>query len=241
MEFFLFGLALIAFWAEPSAAALLLRCALFACGRFSPRAALALSGIASLGVCAGGLAWRSSLRISPRMALTAVTAFAGGALGRAALLMLTARFPGSLTLARVQGAPLLALTLLTFIPGGRLPEPRSRVGYALLCALLAAVDGFLGAGSMTLTALLRADGVHRDALPADTLVLTLCAQAGALLLTGLCGAAQTFPARMLVLTAAGAALGACMQKQRSALPSGTRTALRGYLALSALSCLEQAV
>lgn len=248
MDFFLCTAAFFAFYAGHPASALLLRCGLAACARFSPRAALALAAVASFSGASAGLLCRGGLgaAASGQRGLCAACGFAGGVMGRALLLMLTARFPSSTALARVQGIPLLLLFLLSLLPPrrqARLPlTPLRLAGYALLCA---GIDGFFGAGSIPLFALAALGGVRRRRdLPAGALLTTLCAQTGALLLTILTGQAQIFPPRMLLWLALGAALGAASgetQKERGAFHNGMRAALKTYGILAACSCIEQAV
>lgn len=243
--------AFLCFWLGFPAPALVLRCGLNASLRFSPRAALALGAVASVcgAVCA--LLRRGGLRAAPHAArLPALAcAFAGGTLGRALLLMLVARFPGSLTLARIQLAPLLSLTLLALIP---LQPPRrgplAPRTLGALCLLFALADGFLGAGGMLLATRFLPSPIvrarHRPATPA--LLLTAGAQTGALALTLCAGAAQVFPARMLLAVALGASLGAlageCLpQSKRGTLLWGMRAAVKVYWAVAVLALAEQAL
>lgn len=241
MELVLFGAALCAFFAGGPSAALLLRCGLNASLRFSPRAALALSSLCALSGALCQLIARGGLRAvhGPRAAL-ATLCFTGGVLGRALLLMLVARFPDSLLLLRVQALPLLLITLCAVLPmRPRLPIPAPAAAF-----LASALGGFLGAGEAVLLPPLLPAGVHRGRQSGAALLASACAQGGALLLTLLCGAAQIFPARLLLFAALGAALGAlCAEgcKERGALHRGMRAALLVYGFLAALACAEQAL
>lgn len=247
MDWFLGGAALLFFLAGHPASALLMRCALAASQRFSPRAALALSAVSALSGAAAGLLCRGGLRAVPKTqaSVSLWAGFIGGTLGRAALLMLSARAASSLTLARVQMIPLLLLALLSLLPthvlGLRVTSSSQLFGFSLLCA---AADGFLGAGGMPLFALAGQPGVQRRyGAPSCALLMSAAAQTGAILLTLLCGQAQVFPSRMLVFLALGSALGTVIaekQKERGALHRGMRAALKVYLVLSALACIEQA-
>ena len=83
MEIALFSSAWLAFSLSPSLAPLTLRGGLAACLRFSPRAALALSGLAALWGCLGALAARGGLHaVPPGQRLPIVIAgITGGAIG----------------------------------------------------------------------------------------------------------------------------------------------------------------
>lgn len=232
------------------ASALLLRCGLNASVRFSPRAALALSAFASLCAAAAALIRRGGLRAAPASARwPALTcAFLGGTLGRSLLLMFVARFSGSLMLARLQAIPLLALCLPALMPArvGRRGEEPSFASLCGICALCAAIDGFFGAGGLLMAdALLPRPLVRHVRAPTSLALLTaLGGQAGAILLTLCVGAAQVFPARMLLGVALGAALGALaaesIQKERGVPFKGMRIALKAYLSAAVLAMLEQA-
>ena len=162
--------------------------------------------------------------------------------------MFTARFTGSLPLLRLQVVPLLMLCLLALLPQraahrpSRAPRPAV---FAALCFFCGVVDGFFGAGGQLLFYGLWPPQIvrRRFSSPALPLLLTVCAQAGALLLTTCAGASQIFPGRMVALLAAGSALGALAcehQKKRGSLFMGTSAALRVYLMLCALAGMEQA-
>ena len=242
MELFLCIAAFWAFWASGPSGALLLRCGLDACLRFSPRSAIALSSLCALCAAAASLPLRGGLRAVHGPPDRLVTAgFVGGVLGRALLLMACARFPGSLALRRIQALPLLLLVLL---PAKRHP-PRPARAPVLAALLCAAAGGFFGAGDALLLSRLLPGGIERRrGLSSDALLVRLCAQAGALLLTLLSGAAQVFPPRMLAEAAVGAAAGALFGeygKKRGALPSGMRAAARVYEISAALACAEQAL
>ena len=103
---------------------------------------------------------------------------------------------------------------------------------------------FLGAGEAALLSLAPVPGVRRGRQSGDALLLTVCAQGGALLLTLLCSAAEIFPARLLAAMALGAALGALAAeqcKERGALHRGMRAALLIYGFFAVLACAEQAL
>lgn len=247
MDFALCFAALLFFSAGHPASALLLRCGLEACQRFSPRAAIALASFASLCAAAAGLLCRSRLKSVPakQRSICAVASFVGGCIGRALLLMFTARFPGTLTLTRAQMIPLLLFALLAIHTPmhGRLPL--SPVPFALLILLCSLIDGFFGAGGMAFFSLAALGGINRGrAAPSCALLMTVIAQASALLVTMLCGETQVFPGRMLTLLAAGSAIGALVceqQKERGAFSYRLRTALWVYLVLAAASCIEQGI
>lgn len=241
MELILFCAAMSAFFSGGPSAALLMRCALNASQRFSPRAALALSALCALCGALTQLLARGGLRAVPGpRALTAALGFSGGVLGRALLLMLVARFPDSRTLAGVQALPLLAVFLCAVLPR----QARSG-GLALALSLpAAALGGFLGAGESVIVLLALPAGLHAGRQSAAALLLTVCAQGGALLLTLLCGAAQVFPSRLLAALMLGAALGALAAeqcKERGALHRGMRAALLVYGFFAVLACAEQAL
>ena len=232
------------------APALLLRCGLSASLRFSPRAALALSGLAALCGDGAALLSRGGLRAAPAPARARLipVAFAGGTLGRSLLLMFTAGHTGSLPLLRLQVIPLLLLCLLSLLPARVGAWPKRAAGpaaFRALCFFCGVVDGFFGAGGALLFSGLWPQRIERRRFssPALPLLLTVCAQGGALLLTVCAGATQVFPARMLLLLALGCALGALAaerQRDRGAFARGASVALRSYLLLCALSGMEQA-
>ena len=118
MELALFAASFLFFYLGFPEPALFLRCGLAASLRFSPRAALALSGIAALCGSLAALFARGGLGAAPAPARSRLipATFAGGTLGRSLLLMFTARFTGSLPLLRVQVVPLLMLCLLFLLP-----------------------------------------------------------------------------------------------------------------------------
>lgn len=241
MELILFLAALGAFFAGGPFAALLLRAGLDASLRFSPRAALALASLCALSGAGAQLLARGGVRAVPgSRAALALAGFAGGVLGRAALLMLVARRPDSLFLAQMHALPLLLVFLCALLPL-RLPPPMFPSALALPAAV---VGGFLGAGEAALLSLAPVPGVRRGRQSGDALLLTVCAQGGALLLTLLCGAAEIFPARLLAAMALGAALGALAAeqcKERGALHRGMRAALLIYGFFAVLACAEQAL
>lgn len=248
MALFLLAFTALAHWADYPAAMLLVRCGLVASNRFSPRAAIALSSLVGLVSALTGLLSRRGLRAVPgaQRSLTAIAAFVGGVLGRSFLLMWTARFPGSLELARMQSIPLLLMSLFALIPRplSRCSLQEKRGSYIFLCTMTSILEGFFGAGGLAVYAMTCSDAIRRAQIPATALLTLLCAQAGALLLTFLCGAAMVFPFHMLLMTCAGAALGALFceaQKKRGAALHGMRIALKLYLLLAALSCLEQSL
>lgn len=242
MALFLGIAAGCAFGFHPLAAAMLLRCGLVAGLRFSPRAAMALSALASLSACATAMLHRG--RISwPRSGWVPSAAFAGGTLGRALLLMLTSRFTGSLMLLRTQAIPLLLLCLPVWFPAT--PVRRRSVLTPNLCAALAFVcgliEGFYGAGGLPLYIRFSPTTIRRRALPTLALCVPLFAQAGALALTLACNASQVFPSRMLVMVLLGAALGSLTSEKRRGMPSSQgHAALNILLLLLALAGLEHA-
>ena len=238
MEIALFFSAWLAFSLSPALAPLTLRGGLAACLRFSPRAALALSGLAALWGCLGALAPRGGLHaVPPGQRLPIVIAgITGGTSGRMLLLMFVARFSGSLELARTQALPLLALTLAALLPGSlqHVPLPRTRIGLYLFSLLCAFVGGCFGCGALTVFGLAANSGVHRR---------TDAQASAALLLTLLSGGAQVFPPRMLLALSSGALLGGWRfekSKKRGEIRRGLRTALGVYALLSALAGVEQA-
>lgn len=249
MEIALFSSAWLLFSLSPVLAPLALRGGLAACLRFSPRAAVALASVAALFGCLGVLSARGGLRAVPpgQRLSAAIAGMTGGTLGRMLLLMFVARFSGSLELARMQAFPLLALTLAALLPARlrRIPLPRTHMSL-FLCALPDAwIDGFLGSGALALFHLFAHDGVRRKAgaSPSAALLLTLTAQASALLLTLLSGGAQVLPPRMLAVLSAGALIGGWRFekiKKRGEIRRGLRIALGGYALLSALAGIEQA-
>lgn len=241
MELILFCAAMGAFFAGGPSAALLIRCALDASQRFSPRASLALSALCALCGAMTQLLARGGLRAvpGPRASMAAL-GFIGGVLGRALLLMLVARFPDSLTLSRVQALPLLLLFLCAALP----KRKRLPLSPLALSLPVAALGGFLGAGEAGILQLVLPSGLHAARQSAAALLLTVCAQGGALLLTLLCGAAQVFPAHLLAALMLGAALGSLAAEQcreRGALHRGMRAALLVYGFFAALACAEQAL
>lgn len=246
MELFLFSAALGAFSLLPSGAPVLLRCGLSACLRFSPRAALALSSLAALSGHASMLACRGGLRGVPLRLRTpvAAAAFFGGTLGRMLLMMFTARFSGSLSLSRIQAMPLVLLALAAAFPQ-RMRLPRSRAGlfaFSLLCAM---ADGFFGCGGSALFLLFGHGGISRRRFSPSgaALLLGSLAHLSAILLTLLSGAAEIFPARMLLTLICASALGGAVfekAKKRSPVKAGLRTALCLYMLLAALAGAEQA-
>lgn len=226
---------------------LFVRCGLSASLRFSPRAALALSGVAALSGAGAALAARGGLRAVPAPARDTLlpASFAGGTLGRSLLLMFTSIDHGSLPLLRLQVVPLLLLCLLCLLPARAARRAGGPGTLRAACLLCGAVDGFFGAGGALLLGGLQPPSIERRRFaPASLpLLLTVCAQGAALLLTVCCGAAQVFPARMVLLLAAGSALGALTAEQRAgggALFSHLRAGLRAYLLLAALAGVEQA-
>lgn len=248
MAFFLGGAAFLAFLAGYPASALLLRCALEASERFSPRAALALASVAALSGALCALIARGGLRPLPpsRRAVAASAAFVGGTLGRSALVLYASRFTGSLELTQAQAGPLLLLVSVSLYAVFRQPfaRPEGRGGLFLLALLSGLVDGLFGAGGMALLALFSPGGVRRrEGVPSSlALLVSLCAQSGALLLTLCAGAAQVLPPRMLLGLALGAAAGGCLaQKQRGTPGKGLRAALMTYLVVAVLAILEQAL
>lgn len=244
MEGVLFACAALAFWLSPTLAPLVLRCGLAASLRFSPRAAVALSAVSALFGHLGALAARGGLRsVPPGQRLpAALSGIVGGTLGRMALLLFAARFTGSLPLARVQAIPLLLLTLLTLLPERlrRLPPPRTPRRFTLWGISAALLSGGLGGGALALFSLAAQTGVRRTSPSSGPLLLSLCAQASALLLTLLSGGAQIFPARMLAALALGAWFGGWQSQKRGKGHQRLLTALKVYAILAALSGTEQA-
>ena len=255
MELALFAASFLFFYLGFPAPALFLRCGLAASLRFSPRAALALSGIAALCGSLAALFARGGLGAAPAPARSRLipAAFAGGTLGRSLLLMFTARFTGSLPLLRVQVVPLLMLCLLFLLPqtGAAHPAPQrsprmsGAAAFGWLCFFCGMVDGFFGAGGQLLFLGLFPVRIvrRRFSVPASAALLTACAQAGALLLTAYSGAEQVFPGQMVALLSFGAALGALAaeaEQKRGPLAMGTSAALKVYLILSALAGVEHA-
>lgn len=232
------------------APALLLRCGLSASLRFSPRAALALSGVAALCGDGAALVARGGLHAAPAPARARLipVAFAGGTLGRSLLLMFTAGHTGSLPLLRLQVIPLLMLCLLSLLPARAGAWPKRAHGpaaFRALCFFCGIVDGFFGAGGTLLFSGLWPQRIERRRFssPALPLLLTVCAQAGALLLTACAGASQVFPVQMVLMLGLGSALGALAaerQREHGAFWRGAGVALRVYLLLCALSGMEQA-
>lgn len=246
MELFLSLAALCAFSILPAGAPVLLRCGLAACLRFSPRAALALSALASLSGCASMLFCRCGVRgiLLRQRVPVAAAAFLGGTLGRMLLIMFTARFSGSLALARVQAAPLFLLALAAWFPR-QMRMPCSRTGLFAFSLLCAAIEGFFGCGGAILFLLAGRSGVHRRhaSPPGGALLLGIIAQISALLLTHLSGAAEIFPAQLLLSLSAASTLGGVIfekAKKRSPIKTGLRMALLLYTCLSALAGIEQA-
>jgi len=246
MELFLSLAALCAFSLLPASAPLMLRLGLSACLRFSPRAALALSSVAALSGSIAMLLCRGSLRAvaHAQRKPAALAAVFGGTAGRMLLLMFTARFSGSLALARIQTVPLMLLALAASLPR-QMHLPRSRAGFFVYALLCAACEGFFGCGGMALFLLAGYSGVRRRRVspPGAALLLGTIAQLSALLLTQFSGAAEIFPARLPLSLAAAAWLGGAVfekTKKRGAIQKGLRIALYVYMMLAALSCAEQA-
>jgi len=246
MEAILFLFSWLAVFLSPALAPAALRCGLCACLRFSPRAALALASLSSCFSCAGQLLCRGFLRAVPcaQRTFSALAAVLGGTAGRMAVLMFTARFSGSLSLARLQSLPLVVLSAAALLPP-RLRLPRSRAGLFFFSLACAWADGFFGCGGILLFMRLNAGGVRRKAgsPPGAALLLGMLSQLCALLLTLLSGAAQVFPVRTLLAVSLGATLGAvCFEKQkkRAAAAKGLRIALVVYVLLAALAGAEQA-
>lgn len=249
MTFFLGVAAFLAFGAGYPASSLMLRCTLEASERFSPRSALALSSVAALCGAASALLARGGIRqlvVPGGLATASSAAFMGGTLGRCALLIYASHFTGSLELSRMQAAPLLALSSAALCALWRQPfmRPEGRGGLFLLALLCGLCDGLFGAGGMALLALFSPGGVRRrSGAPSSlSLLISLCAQAGALLLTLCAGAAQVFPSRMLLFLALGSAAGGFLaQKERGTSLKGLRAALIAYWIVALLSVLEQAL
>jgi len=246
MELFLSLAALYAFALLPAGAPVLLRCGLAACLRFSPRAALALSSCAALAASASMLLCRGGLRAAPasQRAPVAAAALMGGTSGRMLLVMFTARFSGSLALAKMQAAPLVLLALAAAFPR-RLRLPASRTGLFFFALLCASVEGFFGCGGTALFLLAGQHGVRRQRFSPSgaALLLGFAAQLSALLLTHFSGAAEIFPVRLPLALAAASALGGTgfeKTKKRSPVKKGLRIALCMYMLLAALSGAEQA-
>lgn len=246
MELFLSFAALCAFSLLPAGAPLLLRCGLSACLRFSPRAALALSSVAALSACMAMLLCRGGLRAVPpaQRSPAALAGLLGGTTGRMLLLLFTARFSGSLELARVQAAPLVLLTAACQFPLC-LSLPNSRKGFFMLSLLYALMDGFFGCGCTALSVLFSKHRICRKSasVPGAALLCSFTAQSCALLLTLLSGAAQIFPLRMLIALCTAAAFGGAIfekTKKRSLLQGRLRMALCVYMLLAALAGVEQA-
>lgn len=252
MEFAMALSAFLCFWPGFPAPALVLRCGLNASLRFSPRAALALSALASFCGAAGALLYRGGLWAAPQAARgpTLIGSFLGGTLGRAWLLMFVARFSGSLMLARLQALPLLLLVALALLPARaparRIQDP-SAVRLGALCLFCAAADGFFGAGGPLLFARLLPPPILRSrSAPSSTaLLVAMGGQAGAIALTLCAGAAQVLPPLMLLSVALGSLLGslaagAGQNAGRGTLSKGMRTALGVYLCFAMLALLEQA-
>ena len=249
MEIALFASAWLVFSLSPALAPLALRDGLAACLRFSPRAALALSGLAALWGCLGALVGRGGLHIVPpgQRLPVVIAGITGGTIGRMLLLMFVARFSGSLELARMQALPLLALTLAALLPASlrRVPLPSTRIGLYLFSLLCAFVGGYFGCGALAVFGLTVNGGVHRrkDAPASAALLLALTAHASALLLTLLSGGAQVFPRRVILALSSGAFLGGWRfekSKKRGEVRRGLCTALEVYALLAALSGVEQA-
>ena len=246
MELFLSAAALCAFALLPAGAPLLLRCGLSACLRFSPRAALALASAAALAAGLTMLLGRRGLRavLPAQRSPAALAGVLGGTMGRMLMLLFTARFSGSLELARVQSVPLLLLAAAALFPR-RLPLPKTKAvffAFSLLCAL---TEGFFGCGAPPLFMLTGKESLRRRRFspPGAALLLTIAAQLSALLLTLLSGAAQVFPLRMLLALCLSSALGSLIFehiKKRAAIHRGLRIALLVYLLLAALAGVEQA-
>lgn len=249
MEILLFFCSLLSFALCPGAAPLALRCGLAACMRFSPRASCALSGIAAFSGYLTAFMMRGGLRASSILSSASLlSAFAGGVVGRMALIAFTAHFSGSLALSRVHALPLVFLAVVSLplsFPMLHLSRVPGLVSPAL--AFLAAVlDGFCGAGSCILLSLCCLTNVRRirSRLPVPALALSLPALLGALLLAHFSGSAQVFPTRMVLSLCAGSACGAGIfehTKKHGALRFRMRAVLAVYIILAALSCAEQAL
>lgn len=246
MELFLSFAALCAFSLLPAGAPVLLRCGLSACLRFSPRAALALSSVAALSACMAMLLCRGGLRVvlHAQRSPAALAGLLGGTTGRMLLLLFTARFSGSLELARMQAAPLLLFAAACLLPF-RFSPSGSRAGLFLFSLPCALIDGFFGCGGAVLFFLFGKTGVRRRTffLPGAALLCGMTAHVSALLLTLLSGAAQIFPPRTLIALCISASLGGTIfekKKKRSPLEQRLRIALCVYLLLAALAGVEQA-
>lgn len=251
MELALFFASALFFAFGFPAPSLLVRLALGASRLLSPRTSLTLSGLCALSGALAALLSRGAARSAPAPARERLplAAFGGGALGRALLLAFCARFPSSLPLARLQAAPLLLLCLLSLLPeraSRPARTPPRPAAFRALCLLCGAAEGFLGAGGALLFSALWPPGIvrRRFSSSALALLLTVCAQAGALLAAGCAGASQDLPVRLAAALAAGAALGALVgerEKKRGPLGLRLALALRVYLLLCALAGVEQAV
>lgn len=245
MELVLCLAACASFWGELPLAPLLLRCALEASQRFSPRAALALSALAALSGCLSGWLARGGMRTLRASAFLIPASFAGGTLGRALVLMVVSRFSGSLALAQLHAPALLLLTAFA-LASIRLRSPQRPSSLAALAFFCGAADGFLGAGGVLILERAMPQSImRRSNTPTAALLAGFSSQLGALLLTLAADAAEVFPGRMLAPLMLGAALGAFFSqpfksKKRGAIPMGLRLALRAYLFFAALSCAEQA-
>lgn len=247
MELALFAAACLCFAISPSLAGLALRCGLAACLRFSPRAALALAGVADFSANAAMLLRRGGLRAVPiaQRSPVVLAGVFGSVIGRMLMLLFVARFSGSLALLRAQAAPLLLLALLALPQGGlrRFSFPQGKLRLFALALFCAMIDGLCGAGGAVLFSLAARGGSRRNRPPSAAALLSVCAQASAILLTLLSGAAQVFPMRLLLFLSLGAAGGALIfeqRKKRGAILSGLRIALNVYLLCAALAGAEQA-
>lgn len=235
--------AFACFFAGHPAPALVLRCGLSACMRFSPRAALGLSGLAALFACALCLAHRAvTRRIAPVHPALPVCAFLGGSLGRAVVLMMDAALPSSLSLLRVQAVPLAVLTAASIFVRPPRRDASLRAA-AVLAFILAALDGFFGADTTLLLTSLTRTGIARRRVPSASLLACLCAQLGATLLTHFTGAALIFPTRMYVFMLTGAALGVLLgqtTKERGKFPPALPVLVSVYGLIAALACVGHA-
>ena len=246
MDFLLCIYAFISFGVGFPASALFLRCGLEASLHFSPRTAIELATLSSLSGALALLLIRGPTSVPCKQrALCMGPAFVGGCIGQALLLMFSARFPGSITLARLQIVPLFLFTiaaLLTRISECFSLNSRRLLLISLLCSL---IDGFFGAGGLILFSLFTTGGVkRRQQIPSCALLVTCISRASALLLILLTGEAQLLPSRMVIAVAAGSAAGAVLwayKNERGTLAKGLRTALTVYLVLAAASCAEQAI
>ena len=235
--------ACLCFFAGFPIPALVLRCGLSACMRFSPRAALGLSGLAALFACAFSLCVRvvkgERFAFSPMLP---AAAFWGGAFGRACVLIMDASLRSSLSLLRLQSPALAALMLFAMLIRPRKTDAVPRAAVCIAFAL-AALDGFLGSDTTLLLTSLTRTGIARRRAPSASLLSCLCAQLGAILMTHFTGAALIFPARMYVFMLTGAALGVMfgkMAKEREKFPPALPILANIYGLIAALACVGHA-